>query len=89
MVVLFSQYKLRMVGSGSLQTHSSLECRLHTDSLTVTVGRCIDERLLPVQLYLKGDTMVNILQHISHCGIRSVCHTGQRHRVPLAHLDQT
>lgn len=33
--------------------------------------------------------MVNILQHISHCGIRSICNTGQRHRVPPAHLDQT
>lgn len=33
--------------------------------------------------------MVDVLQHISHCGVRSICHTGQRHRVPLAHLDQT
>lgn len=32
--------------------------------------------------------MVDILQHVSHSGVGSVCHTGQRHRVPLADLDQ-
>lgn len=51
-------------------------------------NRC-DVSFLPVQLYFKGDNMVDVLQHISHCGVRSICHTGQRHRVPLAHLDQT
>lgn len=48
-----------------------------------------DGRLLPVQLYFEGDNVVNVLQHVGHCGIRGVCDTGQRHRVPLAHLDQT
>ena len=50
--------------------------------------RC-EVSFLPVQLYFKGDNMVDVLQHISHCGVRSICYTGQRHRVPLAHLDQT
>lgn len=44
---------------------------------------------LPVQLYFKGDNMVNILQHVGHCGIWCICYTRQRHRVPPAHLNQT
>lgn len=42
----------------------------------------------PVQLDFKSDNVVDVLQHIGHSGVRSVCHTGQRKRVPLAHLDQ-
>lgn len=42
----------------------------------------------PVQLDFQSDNVVDVLQHISHGGVRSVCHTGQRERVPLAHLDQ-
>lgn len=59
-------------------------------NLTVTLDKH-DRNVspLPVQLYFKGDNMVDILQHISHCGIRGIRYTRQRHWVPLAHLDQT
>lgn len=52
-------------------------------------GNCCQICTLPLQLDFEGDNVVKILQHISHGGIRSICDTGQRYRVPPAYLDQT
>lgn len=49
---------------------------------------CARVHVIPVQLDLERDHMVHILQHVSHCGVRCVCHVGQWDRVPLPHLNQ-
>lgn len=71
----------------------SIVYMLHMDRIIKSYSDCRqtyrrDVSSIPVQLYFKGDNVVDILQHVSHCGVGSVCHTGQRHRVPLADLDQ-
>lgn len=35
----------------------------------------VNRRNPPVQLDFKSDNVVDVLQHIGHSGVRSVCHT--------------
>lgn len=48
--------------------------KLYIWMFLLIVCKCVCVCLLPVQLDLKRDHVVDVLQHVSHCGIRCICH---------------